>query len=100
MWKVIRQFKNDMGYIVYVGNNKLMKKCRYELMKKMGRKALFNMYVHHINRIRTDDTFKNLVICTYDEHNHLHYLLERNKTNLYNLEVNKLRKKYKMEKLK
>ena len=94
MFRIIREFENQTGHIIYAGYDRVCPRGRYILQFIYGKNKLVGKVIHHIDENKKNDNPENLLICTFKEHKRLHKLLNMERESLYNTYVKQLWEKY------
>ena len=72
-------FIDRRGYVIYhIGGNKYVREHRLVIEEMIDRELLPGEVVHHLNRIRHDNTPKNLLLSDSSEHKKIHNWMRDN----------------------
>lgn len=72
-WDKKRWVVNRHGYIVCYHQGKEIKQHRWVMEQHLGRKLYSNEFIHHKNKIKTDNRIENLQIVNLKEHTKIHW---------------------------
>lgn len=79
------KFTDKRGYVLqYIGSGHYVREHRLVIEELIDRELMPGEVIHHLNKIKDDNTATNLLLCDSSEHGRIHTWMDRNNINAIN----------------